>query len=140
MKKRNLLIGLFAGLLSLGIVAAAVWAGPIIRDDKGNNTTVKYKVIDHATSGDNTIVAAVTGKKIRVLAITLVSAGTVTARFESGAGGTALTGQMTLAVNSGFSISCGQLGCFETAAGSLLNLELSGAVSVDGFLTYMETP
>lgn len=99
---------------------------------------VKYAVIDAATSGDNTVVAAVTGKQIRVLSCWLVSAGTVTARFESGAGGTALTGQATLAVNTGFVLPYNQAGWFETAAGSLLNLELSGAVSVDGSLSYVE--
>lgn len=99
---------------------------------------VKYAAIDAATSGDNTLVAAVTGKKIRVLSYILVSAGTVTARFESGAGGTALSGQMTMAVNTGVSAAFNEGGWFETAAGSLLNLELSGAVSVDGHLSYIE--
>lgn len=95
-------------------------------------------MIDAASSGDNTIVAAVTAKKVRVLALFLVSAGSVTARFESGASGTALTGQMTLAVNSGFCLPYNPVGWFETAAGELLNLELSGAVSVDGSVTYAE--
>lgn len=98
----------------------------------------KFAAIDAATSGDNTLVAAVTDKKIRVLSLVLVSAGTVTARFESGAGGTALTGQMTLAVNTGFVLPFNPLGWFETTAGALLNLELSGAVSVDGSLSYIE--
>lgn len=99
---------------------------------------VKYAVIDAATSGDNTIVAAVTGKKIRVLSYVLVSAGTVTARFESGAGGTALTGQMTMAVNTNHVAPFSPVGHFQTAEGALLNLELSGAVSVDGYLVYEE--
>lgn len=101
---------------------------------------VKYAVIDHASSGDNTLVAAVTGKKIRVLAYTLIASGAVTVRFESGASGTALSGQMSLASNGG--VSAGYLpdGHFETAAGALLNLELGGAVSVDGHLTYVEVP
>lgn len=106
-----------------------------------NDTThllPKFAKIDAASSGDNTLVAAVTGKKIRVLALVLVSAGTVTARFESAAGGTALTGQMTLAVNTGFVLPFNPLGWFETVAAELLNLELSGAVSVDGCLTYIE--
>ena len=98
----------------------------------------QYAVIDDALSPDNTIIAAVAGKKIRVLGFFLVAAGAVTARFESDTGGTALTGQMTLAagdpfVSSGFS----PIGWFETVAGELLNLELSGAVSVDGALTYV---
>ena len=100
--------------------------------------TVKRAIIDVASSGDNTLVAAVGGKKIRVLSLVLVSAGTVTVRFESGAGGTALTGQMSLVANSGFSLSHNPHGWFETADNTLLNIELSGAVSVDGCLTYIE--
>lgn len=97
---------------------------------------VKYEVIDDATSGDNTIVAAVTGKKIRVHSLFMVAAGAVVARFESGAGGTALTGQMTFAENGGMVLPHNPTGWFETDAGDLLNLELGGAVSVDGGLTY----
>jgi hypothetical protein len=98
---------------------------------------VQYAVIDHAASGDNTLVAAVTGKKIRVVAFLVAAAGTVTARFESGAGGTALTGQMTMAINSVISAPYNPAGWFETAAAALLNLELSAAVSVDGVLAYV---
>lgn len=100
--------------------------------------TPKFAVIDVASSGDNTLVAAVSSKKIRVLSLFLVAAGAVNARFESGAGGTALTGQMNLTTNSGFVLPFNPVGWFETAATTLLNLELSGAVSVDGALTYVE--
>ena len=111
--------------------------------DGGDRSQIKYAVIDDATSGNNTIVAAVTGKKIRVLSYTIIPAGDVTVRFESGAGGTALTGQMNLLAEDGvvsqsLSVNCAPFGCFETAAAALLNLELSGAVSVDGHLTYVE--
>lgn len=98
----------------------------------------KFAVIDNATSGDNTIVAAVTDRRIRVMSGVLISAGTVTVRFESGASGTALTGQLNLVANVGFVMPHTPYGHFQTAAGSLLNLELSGAVSVDGWLKYEE--
>ena len=68
----------------------------------------------------------------------VVSAGTVTARFESGAAGTAKTGQMNLVVNSGFVLPFNPVGWFETASATLLNLELSAAISVDGSLVYVE--
>lgn len=100
--------------------------------------TPKFAVIDVASSGDNTLVAAVTAKKIRVLAAVLVSAGTVTTRFEDGAGGTAMTGQMSLVANSGFTLPFNPLGWFETGSNTLLNLELSAAISVDGSLVYVE--
>lgn len=99
---------------------------------------IKYAAIDAATSGDNTLVAAVTGKKIRVLSVYLVAAGAVTARFESGASGAALSGQMSLAANGAVALPFNPGGWFETAAATLLNLELGGAVSVDGGLSYVE--
>jgi hypothetical protein len=104
------------------------------------NDDYKYAIIDAATSGDNTLVAGVTSRKIRVLSAFLMSSGTVTARFESGASGTALTGQVQLIAQTGFVLPFNPAGWFETAAGVLLNLELSGAVSVDGSLTYIEVP
>src|SRR5688572_28853061 len=101
------------------------------------NQGVKRAIIDAAGSGDNTLVSAVTGKRIRVLACFAVMTGTaVTIRFESGAGGTALTGQMTPSQGGGFVLPYNPVGWFETAAGALLNLELGGAQSVDGCLVY----
>jgi hypothetical protein len=100
--------------------------------------TPKFAKIDAASSGDNTLVAAVASRKIRVLSLFLQSAGTVNIRFEDGAGGTALTGQMNNVVNTGFVLPFNPVGWFETSATTLLNLELSAAVSVDGCLTYVE--
>lgn len=99
----------------------------------------QYAVIAAASLGDNTLVAAVTGKKIRVLAAVLVaSGGANTVRFESGAGGTALTGLMDLAADGQLVLPRNGSGWFETAAGALLNLELSVATSVAGMLVYEE--
>lgn len=100
--------------------------------------TPKFAIIDAATSGDNTLIAAVADKKIRILSGMLVASSAVTVRFESGASGTALTGQMQLASNGGFQIPFCPVGNFETAVNTLLNLELSAAVSVDGWLIYVE--
>ena len=100
--------------------------------------TPKFAAIDVATSGDNTVVSAVASSKIRVVSVFVVSAGDVNVRFEDGAGGTALTGQMNLTTNSGFVLPFNPVGWFETSANTLLNLELSGAISVDGALTYVE--
>lgn len=121
-------IGLLASLLLIASVAQAdnIYGKPEIN-----------AIIDHATSGNNTIVAAVTGKSICVLAYTLVTADAVTVRFESGAGGTALTGQMSFAANGGVSVAHAPDCHFATAKGALLNLELGSAVSVDGHLKYV---
>ena len=106
---------------------------------QGNTTTIIKRVaIDTATSGDNTIIAAVAGKKIRVLSLALIPSAAVTARFETGAGGTALTGQMQLGAKVNLILDYNPAGWFETTAGALLNLELSGATSVDGCIVYPE--
>ena len=100
---------------------------------------VKRAAIDAASSGDNTLVAAVTGKKIRVLAVAMTMTGTaVTIRFEDGAGGTALTGQMQPTQGQTVTLPFNPVGWFETSAATLLNLELGGAQSVDGVLVYIE--
>jgi len=99
---------------------------------------IKYAKIDAASSGDNTLVAAVSGKRIMVLSLFYVAAGTVNVRFESGAGGTALTGQMNHVANTGAALNYNEKGWFVTEKDELLNLELSGAVSIDGSLSYIE--
>ncbi len=109
-------------------------------DRTGTSATssrMKRAVIDCA-SGNNTIVAAVPGKVIRVYQLVLISAGTVLTRWESATGGTALTGQMSLVANSGYAPPFNPFGHFETLEGELLNLELSDAISVDGWLLYAE--
>jgi hypothetical protein len=98
---------------------------------------VQYAVVDYATSGDNTLVAAVTGKKIRVVALAISSVGALLVRLESGASGTPLTGQMALAANGTLVWPYNPAGWCETAAAALLNLELSAATSVDGVLGYV---
>ena len=98
----------------------------------------KFAIINAASSGNNTLVAAVTGKKIRVTSLMLISAGTVNVRFESAADGTALSGEMPLIANVGFVLPPHPKGWAETAVGALLNMELSAAISVDGLLTYVE--
>lgn len=104
----------------------------------GVPVTVKFAAIDVASSGDNTLLASVSSKKIRVLSLFLVAAGSVNVRFESGAGGTALTGQMNLVANTGFVLPFNPGGWFETATTTLLNCELSAAISVDGSFSYIE--
>jgi len=101
-------------------------------------STAKFAPIAVSSSGNNTLVAAVTGKKIRVLGYNLIANGSVNAKFQSGAGGTDLTGLKYLVVNSGISVGYTPTGWFETAAATLLNLNLSAAVAVGGELIYAE--
>ena len=103
---------------------------------------MKFAAISASSSGDNTVVAAVTGKKIRVLNYTAIAAGSVSITWKSGAS-TSLSGAMPLAANGGAAPSAGaqtpigQIPLFETAQGEALVLGLSGAVLVAGHLTYV---
>lgn len=97
-----------------------------------------FATISASSSGNNTIVSAVTGKKIRVLQMDLMSNGTVNTKFQSGASGTDLTGLSYLIANTGIVRPFSPYGWFETAASTLLNLNLSGAVAVGGSLLYIE--
>lgn len=92
--------------------------------------------VSAAGAGNNTLLAAQTGYKIRVLSYTLVAAGSVTVAFQSGAGGTDLTGTMSLIAGVPLVVDLQKEGHFETAASTLLNLSLGGAIQVSGHITY----
>lgn len=98
---------------------------------------VLYKAVSASSSGDNTIVDAVDGKKIRVLGYVLVGAGAVNVFFQSAAAGDVISGTMAIA-GAGGTITAppSGLGYFETDKGELLNLNLSSGVAVTGHLTY----
>jgi hypothetical protein len=105
--------------------------------------TPKFAKISAAASGDNTLVAAVTSKKIRVLSLFMMSAGTVSAYIRDDAGtpvnliGDA-TNKLTLEAGSGFVLNHNPVGWIETTSGEGLQLNLSGAIGVAGCLTYIE--
>ena len=103
------------------------------------STGTKRAAVSAITTGDNTLVAAVTGRKIRLMAAVLEpTGGNATIRFEDGAGGTALTGQMVIGTNSEFLLPYNPVGWLETSAATLLNLEVTSAGSVSGFIVYEE--
>ncbi len=129
-------VALPAGTNLLGSASAKLGTDAIM--DGVTPLTPKFAAIAAASSGDNTLIAAVVSKKIRVLSYALVAAGAVTCRFEDGAGGTAKSGQMALAANGVLSVPFSPVGHFETTANTLLNLELGGAVSVAGHICYVE--
>lgn len=108
---------------------------------KNGNTslTPKFAKIAASSSGNNTLIAAVASKKIRVLAYNLMGNGAVNAKFQDGAGGTDLTGlKYIAAAGGGICAPFNPIGWFETTANTLLNLNLSGAVAVGGEIVYVE--
>ncbi len=108
--------------------------------------TPKFAKIDVTATA--TLVAAVAGKRIRVLSLTMtldVQEGSEEYIFKSGAAGTALTGTLggqTAASAVGplvIDYSFSPVGHFETASGSLLELSISGgSPEANGSLVYVE--
>lgn len=86
-------------------------------------------------AGDNTLVVAqAAGVRIRVLGFCIVPAASAVVTIQSGTGGTALTGAMTLA--SPLWVEGTPLGLFETAAATLLNLHQTGVIQLSGWLIW----
>jgi len=114
--------------------------------DGSNQLVPKFAAISLTSTG--TIVAAVAGKKIRVLSLLMTieqETGDETYILKSGAAGTALTGSIgdttststargSLVVSYPFS----PVGHFETASGTLLELALAGTTPIaHGSLVYV---
>lgn len=103
----------------------------------GTRLRPKFAIVAASGSGDNAIVAAVTGKKIRVLSYYLSAAGAVNAKWRSAT--TDLTGLHYFAAAGGSATApYSPQGWVETAVSEALNLNLSGAVAVGGEITYVE--
>ena len=114
-----------------GLDSGQVW-------DAGVSLAPKFTAINATTNGDNTIVAAVASKKIRVLAYSFVADAAVGVAFEDGAGGTELSGQMAVVQNGGVVMPFNPVGWFETSVNTLLNLETDAVANVRGHLVYVE--
>lgn len=94
----------------------------------------QFAALSGAT-GDITLVAAqAAGVKIRLLGFMLVPAASAVVTFQSGTGGTALTGAMTL--TTPIWVEGAPLGLFETAPATLLNLHQTGVIQLSGWVVW----
>lgn len=101
--------------------------------------------VDVSSAASNALVAAVTGKRIRVLGFQLIAAGDVTVTLEDSSG-TNLWGPVTISANGGISatpvpdmVDVRTPNCyFETDVSKGLNLLLSAGVQVGGGLQYVQ--
>lgn len=122
-------------MASINRVASSVETSLVY--DSGRELKPVSAVIDNQALGNNTLVAAKTGK-IRVLGMVLVANGTTVVQFQSGAAGRPLTGQMPMVANGSIVFPYNPNGWFETSANALLNMNLSAAQRVSGVLVYVE--
>lgn len=102
---------------------------------------IQYAAINATATGDNTVVAAVAGKKIRVLSFIISSSADSGGQFQSDAGSdTALTGNLfTLIAGSGTVVApFNPGGWFQTLAGEGLLFDTgSDADDVTGCISYI---
>ena len=99
--------------------------------------TPKFAVITASATGATAVVAAVSGKKIRVIAWDVVANDAVNFKWQSAS--TDKTGLYYMAgQGGGVARSYNPAGYFETAATEALNINLSTAVAVGGSLVYVE--
>ena len=114
-------------------------ASDTIKVDLRRGLTIQFAPITVQAIGDNTVVSANATKKIKVLNYAVVSEGTVTVTWKSGAA-TSLSGAMPLVVNTGVAIGGGNSPAthweFETAVNEDLVIALSGNTGVRGHLAY----
>jgi hypothetical protein len=99
-------------------------------------------VVNTAASGDTTVVAAVTGKKIRVKSFRLANGVATGNNVKFRSGTTDLMTALPLPLLAGGVIGIEDDGddpgdfLFETVAGALLAINLSAATAVSGVLVY----
>ena len=94
--------------------------------------------IDTTTTGDNTLVAAVSGQITKVFRIFFIVAGTTNITFKDGS--TALTGAIPMVANGSFVLDFNEAAWFTTSANSAFVLNQSGAVQISGRVYYATFP
>lgn len=92
-------------------------------------------VISFSGSGDNTVVAGVAGKTIRILKLVFNVAATTNITLKHGA--TAWTGAMPFVANMGF-VEDAETDPFITASGEAFVINSSVAVQVSGYVKYTQ--
>jgi hypothetical protein len=97
---------------------------------------LKCVPIAASASGANVLVAAVSGKKLRVHGFSLSFSGTANGKFTSAASD--ITGLYYGLASTQVVVPNSELGYFETAAGEALGINLSAAIAVGGVVCYSE--
>jgi hypothetical protein len=97
-----------------------------------NTNDMTAAAISAASMGSNTLVAAATGKIIRVHRLLIVAAGAVSAQFLDSA--TALTRVVSLVTGVPLILAFDTKPWFVCSVGNAFNVTLGGAVQISGML------
>ena len=104
----------------------------------GRETAIKQAFANATASGNTQVVAAVSGRKIRVLWVLVGNSGTAVVDVNFQSSTSAITATQPLAVDGGFMANCQPSWFCETVAGEALNVNLSAAGAVAVTLGYIE--
>lgn len=101
---------------------------------------MRYNLIEITEDGLATIVAAVTGCKIRVISYMITTSGANVLVWKSDS--TAISGPLAISNTlqdgqAGAPAPTGMLGILETASGEALKLEVGSDTTIGGYLTYI---
>lgn len=116
--------------------SAWVRSGPGGMPSGSGVSALKRFIITASASGNTAVVAAVAGKKIRVISFNFVANGTVNVKWQSAT--TDISGLTYCVQFSGKALQFHPGGHLETAVAEALNINLSGNVAVGGEGTYIE--
>jgi len=105
-----------------------------VRPGRPTTTSLTNVPVSASASGDNALVAATAAQTTRVFRLLLVAAGAVSLKLRSGT--TDLMAAIPLAAGGSIVLDFDGEPWFETAANEALNLNLSAAVPVTGFLQH----
>lgn len=103
---------------------------------RGSGGVPLFAVIDTGALGDQTLIAAVANKSIRLLALKMMSAAAVLVQFKSNPGGNVLSGAFSLPINGDLTMPFSPVGWLQTAVGHSLEMNLSLGIAIDGVLVY----
>jgi hypothetical protein len=113
-------------------------AGAVTTTDRGL-AAAKRAAFDFATAtGDQTVVAGVGGKKLRVHGYFLSTSAAITIRWRSAAGGSWISGSLPLLASTLVTVPYAVSGWFETVAAEALILNLSALSNCGGVVVYEE--
>ena len=104
-------------------------------NSSGVPVTPQFATISLTATG--TVVAAVAGKRVRVLAYLVVCTAPNAITWQTSTGNVPLSGSMSFGTSGGVSAPFSQVGHFQTVSGDSLSLLLGSATQVSGHLTYV---
>jgi len=108
-----------------------------IADVRKSLSDIGFASVNSASQANVEVVAAVTAKKIRVLAMHMSAVSATDLLFESGGAADLLSTINLTATDLNMTLPYNPFGWFETAAGAALTRDSSAAVASTVFLTYV---